>query len=264
MLLTSSGGSLPVSPRNTMSETAKRPPGLRTRNASESTFGLSVERLMTQLEITTSTWSSGSGTSSMWPFRNSTFSAPTSALFFSASSSISSVMSSPYALPPGATLLAESSTSMPPPLPRSSTTSPGESVAKAVGLPHPSEAAPAACGSVSSSSAEYPPPVQSTPSASESRPRSPADPQQEAVPVPSSTVSAAPAYLSLTLVRTSSPIKLSFQSIYLDQSMHQDMLICQGWEALCTEVRGRGILRSCARVRLGSPWIHRFRLGCER
>ena len=95
MLLTSSAGSLPLSPRNTMSETAKRPPGLRTRNASEITLGLSVERLMTQLEITTSTWSSGSGISSMWPLRNSTFSAPASALFFSASSSISSVMSRP-------------------------------------------------------------------------------------------------------------------------------------------------------------------------
>src|SRR5215210_1082358 len=55
MLLTSSAGSLPLSPRNTMSETAKRPPGFRTRNASEITLGLSVERLMTQLEITTST-----------------------------------------------------------------------------------------------------------------------------------------------------------------------------------------------------------------
>src|SRR5215217_6314527 len=175
----------------------------------------------------------------MCPLRNSTFSTPASALFFLASLSISSVMSRPYALPPGETLRAESSTSMPPPLPRSSTTSPGQSVARAVGLPHPSDAAPAASGNPSSSSAEYPPPVQSTPSASESSPRSPADPQQEAVPIPSSTVSAAPAYLSLTLVRTSSPIKLSFQSTYLDQSMHQDMLICQGWEALCTEVRGR-------------------------
>src|SRR5919107_811034 len=55
MLFTSSSGSLPLSPRNTMSETAKRPPGFRTRNASEITPGLSVERLMTQLEITTST-----------------------------------------------------------------------------------------------------------------------------------------------------------------------------------------------------------------
>src|SRR5215212_4599726 len=95
---------------------------------------------------------------------------------------------------------------MPPPLPRSSTSSPGESVASVVGLPHPKEAAPAAWGSPPSSSAEYPPPVQSTPSASESRPRSPAEPQHEAAPAPSSTVSAAPAYLSFTRSRTSSPI----------------------------------------------------------
>ena len=32
-------------------------------------MGLSVERLMTQLEITTSAWSSGSGISSMWSFQ---------------------------------------------------------------------------------------------------------------------------------------------------------------------------------------------------
>src|SRR5215208_2974076 len=208
MLLTSLSGSLPLSPKNTMSETANLPPDLRTRNASEITLGLSVERLMTQLEITTSTLSSGSGISSMCPFRHSTFSTPASARFFSASASISSVMSRPYALPPGETLLAESSTSMPPPLPKSRTTSPGESVARAVGLPHPNEAAPAASGSPPSSSAEYPPPVQSTPSASESSPRSPADPQHEADPVPSSTVSAAPAYLSLTLSRSSSPMTL--------------------------------------------------------
>src|SRR5215217_7099151 len=97
---------------------------------------------------------------------------------------------------------------MPPPLPRSSTSSPGESVASVVGLPHPKDAAPAAWGSPPSSSAEYPPPVQSTPSASESSPRSPADPQHEADPIPSSTVSAAPAYLSLTLLRSSSPMTL--------------------------------------------------------
>ena len=37
------------------SETAKRPPGRRTRAASSSTCGLSADRLITQLEITTST-----------------------------------------------------------------------------------------------------------------------------------------------------------------------------------------------------------------
>ena len=38
---------------------------------------------MTQLEITTSTWSSGSGMSSMWPLRNWAFSAPASAVLLS-------------------------------------------------------------------------------------------------------------------------------------------------------------------------------------
>ena len=47
------------------SETAKRPPGRRTRATSRSTLGLSPERLITQLEITTSTLASGSGISSM-------------------------------------------------------------------------------------------------------------------------------------------------------------------------------------------------------
>ena len=47
------------------SETAKRPPGRRTRAASRTTRGLSADRLMTQLEITTSTLASASGISSM-------------------------------------------------------------------------------------------------------------------------------------------------------------------------------------------------------
>ena len=49
------------------SETAKRPPGRSTRAASRSTCVLSAERLITQLEITTSTLASGSGIASMWP-----------------------------------------------------------------------------------------------------------------------------------------------------------------------------------------------------
>ncbi len=49
-----------------------RPPGVSTRNISASTAGLSVDRLMTQLEMTTSTEPSGSGTSSIVPLRNST------------------------------------------------------------------------------------------------------------------------------------------------------------------------------------------------
>src|SRR5215210_6715879 len=101
---------------------------------------------------------------------------------------------------------------MPPPLPRSKTTSPAESVARAVGLPHPKEAAPAAWGSPLSSLAEYPPPVQSTPRASESRPRSPADPQHEDDPAPSRTDLAAPAYLSLTRSRNCSTMMLDAPS----------------------------------------------------
>jgi hypothetical protein len=47
------------------SETAKRPPGRSTRAASASTLSLSPARLMTQLEMTTSTEARGSGISSM-------------------------------------------------------------------------------------------------------------------------------------------------------------------------------------------------------
>ena len=46
-----------------------RPPGLSTRAISVSTAGLSVERLITQFEITTSTESAGSGISSITPLR---------------------------------------------------------------------------------------------------------------------------------------------------------------------------------------------------
>src|SRR5215469_14964471 len=42
-----------------------RPPGTSTRNISLSTAGLSADRLITQLEITTSTEASGSGTASI-------------------------------------------------------------------------------------------------------------------------------------------------------------------------------------------------------
>ena len=56
---------------------------------------------MTQLEMITSTESSGSGIASISPFRNSTFSTPALRWFSRASASISSVMSRPYALPVG-------------------------------------------------------------------------------------------------------------------------------------------------------------------
>ena len=62
---------------------------------------LSAERLMTQLEMITSTELSGSGIASISPFRNSTFSTPALRWFSRARASISSVMSRPYALPGG-------------------------------------------------------------------------------------------------------------------------------------------------------------------
>ena len=102
---------------------------------------------MTQLEITTSTDSAGRGIASISPRSHSTFSTPALRWFSRASASISSVMSSPYALPVGPTRLAESSTSIPPPEPRSSTVSPALSSATAVGLPQPSEAIVAVSGS---------------------------------------------------------------------------------------------------------------------
>ena len=48
-----------TSPRVTTSDTAKRPPGLSTRNASLKTRSLSPDRLMTQLEMMTLTELSG-------------------------------------------------------------------------------------------------------------------------------------------------------------------------------------------------------------
>src|SRR6267143_5076689 len=56
-------------------------------------------------------------------------------------------MSRPYALPDGPTRFADSSTSSPPPDPRSRTVSPAVSTSSAVGLPQPSEAATAFSGS---------------------------------------------------------------------------------------------------------------------
>ena len=123
-----------------MSDTANRPSGRNTRNASRSTASLSGDRLMTQLEMTTSTDASPSGTSSIVPSRNVAFSTPASAWLRRASSSISGVISSPYAVPPGATRRADSRTSSPPPEPRSRTLCPGCRSANRVGLPQPREA----------------------------------------------------------------------------------------------------------------------------
>src|SRR5207248_10477463 len=122
---------------STMSETASRPPGLSTRNASLSTAALSAARLMTQFEMTTSTVAGGRGIASMVPLRKVAFCTPALALFSLARASISSVISMPYAWPPGETRLADRSTSRPAPLPRSRTTSPGRNWASTVGFPQP-------------------------------------------------------------------------------------------------------------------------------
>jgi len=129
--------------------------GFEDPEVSVNTAGLSVDRLMTQVEMTTSTDASGSGMSSIRPLRNSTLGTRASAALRRARSSISSVRSSPYALPVVPTRRADSSTSMPPPEPRSSTMSPLRRSAIAVGLPQPSEAAIASPGSWSRSTAEY-------------------------------------------------------------------------------------------------------------
>src|SRR5262249_44653781 len=61
----------------------------------------------------------------------------------------------PYAFPVGPTRRADRSTSMPPPEPRSRTTSPGWRSARAVGFPHPREARNAVCGTASLSAPQY-------------------------------------------------------------------------------------------------------------
>ena len=129
-----------------MSEMPSRPPGRSTRKLSAKTAGRSVDRLITQLEMITSTEPSGSGIASIWPSRNSTFCAPAAMALARARSSIWVVMSRPYALPAGPTRRADSSTSMPPPEPRSSTVSPGRRSATATGLPQPRLARTAASG----------------------------------------------------------------------------------------------------------------------
>jgi hypothetical protein len=93
---TTLGPSLPAEAVSaTTSLTPTRPPGFSTRAISVSTTGLSVERLITQFEITTSTESAGNGICSMIRFRKCTFVTPASRAFRCASASISSVISSP-------------------------------------------------------------------------------------------------------------------------------------------------------------------------
>src|SRR5712664_4832149 len=100
-------------------------------------------------------------------------------------------MSSPYALPVGPTRLAESKTSMPPPEPRSSTTSPACNFASAVGFPQPSEAATACAGSPAFCASSYKFFVMG------SQPLSSPPPPQHAVP-PAVTCFAARPYFCFT------------------------------------------------------------------
>jgi len=147
----------------TTSEMPIRPPGVSTRNISASTAALSADKLITQLEITTSTEASGSGTASIWPLTNSTLAAPALAAFCRARASMSSVMSTPQANPDGPTRRADSSTSIPPPDPRSSTRSPSRRSATAGGFPQPRLASTAACGSLSVSPSAYRAPPKHSP-----------------------------------------------------------------------------------------------------
>src|SRR5450755_1926734 len=180
-----------------MSETPRRPPGRRTRKLSAKTAGLSPDRLITQLEMITSTELSGSGIASMWPCRNSTLAAPALAALARARLSISSVMSRPYAFPAGPTRRADRSTSMPPPEPRSRTVSPSRRPATAIGLPQPRLADTASSGTSLCSAAPYswlPVPVSSSPWQVSA---------QVAIPPPV-TAFAACAYRARTRSRTSS------------------------------------------------------------
>ena len=122
---------------------------------SRKTAGLSGARLMTQLEITQSTAASDSGSLSIAARWYSIFISPDLSALARARSIISGVMSMPIALPSGPTLRAASSTSRPPPLPKSTTTSPLRRLAKAVGLPQESPMF-ASAGIEASSSGVYP------------------------------------------------------------------------------------------------------------
>src|SRR5438477_11085264 len=101
-------------------------------------------------------------------------------------------MSRPYACPVGPTRLAESSTSIPPPEPRSSTISPACSSARAVGLPQPSEASTAPSGSAAVSAASYRFELKGS--------------QPQLPPCPPSTRVAAWPYLAFTVYLISSPL----------------------------------------------------------
>src|SRR5205085_3098942 len=96
-----------------------------------------------------------------------------------ASSSISSVMSRPVALPVGPTRLAEMRTSAPAPEPRSRTVSPSCRSATAVGTPHPSDALIAPSGTSAPVASSYRL-LPNTPVASAGLQDAPEPPQQPA------------------------------------------------------------------------------------
>src|SRR3990172_7564765 len=140
---------------NTMSEIISLPSGFRTLNASEKTFVLSGERLITQFEITTSTELSATGRFSISPTLNSTFSYSPFLAFSRAFSIISGVISTPMTFPVFPTLFAARKQSKPAPAPRSRTVSPFLKVARATGFPQPRpKFAPS--GTTFSSSSVYP------------------------------------------------------------------------------------------------------------
>src|SRR5207302_5721378 len=91
------------------------------------------------------------------------------------------------------TRLAESSTSIPPPEPRSSTVSPGFNWARAVGLPQPREACSASAGSSATWSRSYRFDVIGS-----ARHEGPQQPDAQSAPSPFVTWIAARAYFSFT------------------------------------------------------------------
>ena len=120
----------------TMSEMASLPPCFKARKASSNTLSFWDERLMTQLEMMTSTAPSSSGRFSIYSRRNSTLLSPAFAALARALCIISGVISTPITRPLSPTALAARKQS-PPPLHRSRTFSPGYRAAMACGLPQP-------------------------------------------------------------------------------------------------------------------------------
>jgi hypothetical protein len=112
------------------------PPGLRTRRISRKTLGLSGARLITQLLMTQSTELSAKGSGVDLSEMKLRVRYPD---FFSASPSpfnhLGCHVDPQYAFPKGPTFPAARKMSIPPPQPRSTTTSPGRRLAKAVGIP---------------------------------------------------------------------------------------------------------------------------------